>query len=298
MGLKVGFVPEHFSTPLQFSQAKGFFASKGIECELIEYPSGSGHLIQSLKSQQIDIAVGLTEAFVRGICDGDDQYQIAGTYVKSPLCWAISTGVDRSELTSETQLQNGSIGVSRIGSGSYVMAFVLGLQRGFSVPFFKKFVILDNFKNLRDSVNQKDHLESSDAFMWEYFTSKKYYDNKEIKKIGQIYTPWSSWVVVSGKNVEKKQVSAFLEAVQDGIEYYNGHKEEAAKYIADNLDYSLEDAQEWQKTVEFSDNVSQINFEKDVVGTKSVLKTAGVIQKDASESDDLILQRLTNGVLQ
>ncbi|KAG7739001.1 hypothetical protein KL930_003241 [Ogataea haglerorum] len=298
MVLRIGFIPEHFSTPLQFAINKGYFAQNGIECQLIQYPSGSGHLIQSLKNREIDMAIGLTEAFVRGICEGDhESYQIAGTYVQSPLCWAISTGVERSDLTSETQLQGASIGVSRIGSGSYVMSFVLGLQHHFKSPFFSKFVVLDNFKNLRDSVNKKDNVEASDAFMWEHFTSKKYYDNGEIKKIGEIYTPWSSWVIVSGRSVEQEHVSSFLKAVQQGIEYYNNHKDEAAKYIADHLDYSYEDAKEWQKTVKFADNVEEIDFEKDILGTKSVLKTAGVVQNDGSETDEQILRKLHAGVI-
>ncbi|GMG38001.1 unnamed protein product [Ambrosiozyma monospora] len=292
--IKLGFVPEHFSTPIHYAQIKKFFDDSAIKVELIEYPSGSGHLIQSLKNKEIDYAIGLTEAFVRGICNGDDKYQILGTYVESPLCWSISTGANRDELTSKDQLKGKKIGVSRIGSGSYVMSFVLGLQSDFPEPFFQDFVVLDNFKNLRDSVNLKEGTETSDAFMWEYFTTKKYYDNKEVKKIGEIYTPWPSWVIVGSVDNDKKVDTALLSGLQAGIDYFNANPEESVKFINDNLDYSLEDAKEWLKSVKFSKDVSKLDYQKSIANTTSVLTKANVV----TESADILNERLRKFVVQ
>ncbi|OUM55236.1 hypothetical protein BVG19_g4736 [[Candida] boidinii] len=286
MSVRVGIIPEHFSTPIKFSQSKKFFESNGLPAiELVDYPSGSGHLITSLNSGEIDIAVGLTEAFVRGLANNGDSenYEIIGTYVDSPLCWSISTGINRTDINSVDDLQNGKkIGVSRIGSGSYVMSYVLGIQEKFSKPFFKDFIVLDNFQNLRKSVSLVEGLEGSDAFMWEYFTSKKYYDNKEIKKIGEIYTPWSSWVIVIRKDLANKDeiASNFLKSVQQGISYFNANKEESVEYIYNNLDYSKEDAVNWLKTVRFSDDVTKVDFKKNIENTVDILKTANVITND------------------
>ncbi|GME92043.1 unnamed protein product [[Candida] boidinii] len=246
-----------------------------------------GHLINSLNSNEIDIAIGLTEAFVRGLANDDEDnenYEIIGTYVDSPLCWSISTGINRDDINSIKDLQDGNkkIGVSRIGSGSYVMSYVLGIQEIFTKPFFKDFIVLNNFENLRKSVNLTQGIESSDAFMWEYFTSKKYYDNKEIKKIGEIYTPWSSWVIVIRKDLKDKDliIKNFLKSVQEGINYFNENKNESIEFIYNNLDYSKEDAINWLKTVKFSDNVSKIEFNKNILNTINILKTANVINND------------------
>jgi len=104
--------------------------------------------------------------------------------------WAISTGSKR-EINGVSDIQNGKIGVSRIGSGSYVMGFVLADSQGWlsstSTPFEN--VPLQTFEKLRNGVNDS----TVDFFMWEHFTSKRYYDNGEIKRIGEIYTPWPSW---------------------------------------------------------------------------------------------------------
>ena len=60
--LRVGYVPEHFSTPLFFAQK--YF---GLTAELIPFPSGTGHMITSLRSGEIDIGIGLTEGWVAGL---------------------------------------------------------------------------------------------------------------------------------------------------------------------------------------------------------------------------------------
>lgn len=291
--LRIGYIPEHFSTPMAFAQKYKYYETHGLkEYEFIPYPSGSGHLITSLKNNEVDIVVGLTEAFVRGISNGDTEYKIVGEYVESPLCWSISTGKQRNDLTNVEDLKkngNQHIGVSRIGSGSYVMSFVLGLQEKFSSPF--EFKVLNNFKNLRDSVNAGE----TDAFMWEYFTTKKYYDNGEIKKIGEIYTPWSSWVVTSSTKTAKSDIAAFLKGTQDGIEYYNGHEEEALDYILDTLDYNnRSDLQDWASRVKFSANVSTVQYEKNILNTARILATAGVVEDPDFETklDQLVENKI------
>ena len=277
MALRIGYIPEHFSTPIALAKKHGFYEKHGLKnYELVPYPSGSGHLITSLKKDEVDIVVGLTEAFVRGIANGDEEYRIVGEYVESPLCWSVSTGSGRDDLQSIEDLKqegNNRVGVSRIGSGSYVMAFVLGMQEKFGRPF--TFEVLQNFKNLRDSVNAG----TTDAFMWEYFTTKKYYDSGEIKKIGEIYTPWSSWVITAAAKTAPADVAAFLRGTQDGIDYYNRHREEALEYILANLDYNnRHDLEEWAARVRFSTDVSHVQWEKNIVETARILDKAGVLE--------------------
>lgn len=254
--LVVGYIPEHFSTPMFLAEAQGFYDKRGLEVEFKPFPSGSGHLIQSLGDGSINVAVGLTEAFVRAVAAGADDYRIVGTYVESPLCWAVSTGYDRAELTSVDQLEGGKCGVSRMGSGSDVMSRVLQKQYQWTQPF--TYEICSTFANLRDAVNHG----SVDFFMWEHFTSKKYYDNNEIKKIGEIYTPWPSWIIAAHTDLlssSKSQVLEFTRAVNEGIAYFNAHLNEGISYITSHFDYSEEDAKAWTKTVEFSQNAGRIN---------------------------------------
>lgn len=298
--LKIAYIPEHFATPLFLAYEQKFFQADGLDLEFVPVPEGTGRLINLLNANEVDIAIGLTEGFIADVAKGNDKYKVIDTYVESPLCWAISTGYNRDEITKAEDLAGKAIGVSRIGSGSYIMSFVLGNKLKFPEPYFSEFPTLSNFKNLRDSVNHayEDKTKYSDAFMWEHFTSKKYYDSKEIKKIGEIYTPWPSWVITVNHETYGTKIDAvntFIKNLNKGIAYFLEHPNTATTWIATNLDYTKEDANEWLKTVKFNEKLGQaeINWEKVVQNTSSVLKTAGVLVDD----DEIIAKRLEQGVI-
>lgn len=251
--LRVGYVPEHFSTPLQFAQKHGFFSRQDLQVTLIPFPSGTGHMISALNSNELDVAIGLTEAFVRGLLADPAKppsYEIVSTYVSSPLNWAVSTGVTRDDVTSLSQLEGAKMGVSRIGSGSYVMSYVLAQQLGFQRdPPFADWPVCDTFAGLRTAVNTG----RCDAFMWEYFTTRAHYEgpNRDLKMIGNILTPWASWVVVKSTKTAQETMHRFQTAVREGIDYFEHHTEEAVQYISQELPYSEQDARDWLETVKF-----------------------------------------------
>ena len=288
--LRIGYVPEHFSTPLHF--AKTYFALSSI---LVPFPSGTGHMVTALAADEIDIGIGLTEGWVAALgkaqakheASAPVEFSLIGTYVETPLCWAISTGNSR-EISNVADLQGKKVGVSRLGSGSHIMSFVLADQHGWlpsaeTLPSEQErsetfdFIPLQNFANLRAGVNDG----SVDFFMWEHFTSKRYYDNGSIKKIGEIYTPWPSWLIVARKHYlededGKEAINDILNKLDQGIKYFNAHHEEAVVYVSSKLDYSKEDAKEWLSTVRFSDNVRGVS--KEVVDhTVEILQKGGVL---------------------
>ncbi|CAG8972752.1 hypothetical protein HYALB_00006844 [Hymenoscyphus albidus] len=285
--LRIGYVPEHFSTPLHYAQ-KHF----GLTATLIPFPSGTGHMITSLRSSEIDVAIGLTEGWVAGLgkedVEGDGGYRIVGTYVDTPLCWAISTGTTRP-ISSISDLQtHNKIGVSRIGSGSYVMGYVLADQNSWLTPQTPHpFTIhpLQTFANLRAAVNSGD----ADFFMWEHFTSKRYYDNGEIKRIGEIYTPWPSWQIVASTRLDVggEALEGLFEKLDRGIKYFNENPEESVRYISTELDYSEEDAREWLKTVKFAGNTKGVDS-KVVEKTIGILRKAGVVGEDGMKVEEMI----------
>lgn len=201
--------------------------------------------------------------------------------------WAVSTGAARPDISSVDSLSGRKIGVSRLGSGSYVMGFVLADQQGWltqkpadsstSPSPYSDFVILNTFENLRKAVNSGE----ADFFMWEHFTSKRYYDSGEIRKVGEIYTPWSSWkIVASTKLVRDGQLDLRLhnlfEKLDKGIQHFNANHDEAVKYISTELDYSEEDAREWLKTVRFPTRTEGVDLSV-VESTVATLRKAGVL---------------------
>jgi ABC-type nitrate/sulfonate/bicarbonate transport system substrate-binding protein len=132
---------------------------------------------------------------------------------------------------------------------------------------------LQTFEKLRNAVNDG----TADFFMWEHFTSKRYYDNGEIKKVGEIYTPWPSWeIVASTQTLTANSSSHLLEELfaklDQGIKYFENNQEEAVKYISGELDYSEEDAREWLGTVKFAEGTKGVDG-------GVVEKTVGVLRK-------------------
>ena len=246
-------------------------------------------MITSLREDEIDVAIGLTEGWVAELgkrkAGNADGFKIVGTYVESPLCWAICTGRNRT-MNDVDSLKNCKVGVSRIGSGSYVMSFVLADNKGWlsstpgQAPF--RVVPLQTFANLRTAVNDG----IADFFMWEHFTTKKYYDSGEIKRMGEIYTPWSSWKIVAN-NADDERLHLMFDAINKGIKYFWDHEDETVKYISTQLDYSQDDAKEWLKTVKFSTDVKGVR--KDIIEkTIEILAKAGVIDEITKDSEEMI----------
>ncbi|KAK6437805.1 hypothetical protein LTR95_005993 [Oleoguttula sp. CCFEE 5521] len=287
--LRIGFIPEHFSTPLHFAIAKHSLAAT-----LIPVPTGTGDLTKLLKSSEIDVAVGLTEGFIADLgkskAEGKEGgFKLVGTYVQSKLRWGISTGGQREDVTGVAGLEARKVGVSRIGSGSYVMSYVLADQQGWLKPGEKPFEVvpLGKFDALRKGVSGD---KTADFFMWEHFTTKRYWDSGELKRIGEIYTPWPSWMIAARSGVDERAVQEMLGKINEGVKYYLEHEEESIEHITSTMEYSKEDVQEWMKTVEFSSDVKGVDpavAEK----TIGVLRKAGVLDEHAGDGANMLVAK-------
>ncbi|PFH59269.1 hypothetical protein XA68_12609 [Ophiocordyceps unilateralis] len=281
MTLRIGFVPEHFSTPLYFAQKY-----YGLDAELIPFPSGTGHMVTALRAGDVDVGIGLTEGWIAGLgregVEGDGGYRLVGTYVETPLRWAISTGAQREDLTSIDCLRGRRIGISRPGSGSQVMGYVLADERGWLAspqqPPFSDTVVLHTFERLREAVNSS----AADFFMWEHFTSKRYHDSGELRRVGDILTPWSSWKIVASTVLAPRngsldaRIRTLFQKLDQGIEHFHKNPDEAVGYISSSLGYTEPDARAWLETVGFPARTEGVRPEV-VTDCVAILRKAGVL---------------------
>lgn len=176
------------------------------------------------------------------------------------------------------------------------MGFVLADKHGWLVPNastqkpFSDNVVLNTFANLRNAVNSGE----ADFFMWEHFTSKKFYDSGEIRRVGEIYTPWSSWKIVASTKLAKKgepldaRIKDLFAKLDKGVTHFNENPEEAITYISTNLDYTEADAREWMKTVKFPSATEGVKPEV-VSDCISILQKAGVLAKDKGMQADAMV---------
>lgn len=118
------------------------------------------------------------------------------------------------------------------------------------------------------------------------FTTKKFYDNGELKRVGDIYTPWPSWMIAA-RDAKDKKLEVMAEKLNQGVQYFREHQEESVEHITGTMEYSQEDANAWLKTVKFADNVRGV--ESSVVEhTISILKKGGVLDDNNGGVDGMV----------
>ncbi|KAI9248181.1 hypothetical protein BY458DRAFT_536625 [Sporodiniella umbellata] len=244
-------------------------------------------MTSKLQDRSIDLAIALTEGLVAGICKGQDWYKIIGTYVDAPLCWALSTG-KKSQHESIDTLRGSTCAISRFGSGSHIMAYVLADQRKWlekdKKPF--DFKVLNNFQAMRDAVNEK----SSDYFMWETFTTKPYHDSGEVKRIGDITPPWPAFLFAAHNDLLSAHVNELkkvLGAIQKATFQFMEQKDhDSIQKVIDILGYPEIDVRRWFKTVHYAPRHHEVS-QNALEVTLSTLLKADVITEPTKELNDL-----------
>ncbi|CAF0950104.1 unnamed protein product [Adineta steineri] len=267
--LRVAGVPEHFNEPWKIGFEENYFVKQGIEIEWHSIKEGTGAMINKLKSNEVDVIVALTEGLINDIAGNDSDIRLLGTYVESPLIWSVSTGIN-SNYNSIEDLKGEKFGISRYQSGSHLMSCVLASQYGWKQSDIE-FIINNNFDTLRKSVND----QTTAAFMWEYFMSKPFYDKGEIRRIGEIITPWPCFMIASTTNIVSERLNdlenMFI-ALQKSCFHFKTNSTNSIERISKNFHLSIEDAKSWFDKV----NITATNSiaESTIETTIDALKTA------------------------
>ncbi|SCV74749.1 BQ2448_7778 [Microbotryum intermedium] len=303
-------VPEHFSSPLLQ------LAAQDPSIELVSCPSGTGQIMSALKEDQIDLAIALTEALTAGIVHKKAEYKIVGTYVTSPLNWAVAVGKE-SKYQTLADLKGEKIGISRIGRsvwGNWSKSFFGGTRSDperedrLSINSFPRrcricsgmalqqgwvdadgqvepiqFEVLDTFKNLRDGVNSGQ----AAAFMWEHFTTKSYLS--ELRFISHVPTPWASWMIVASSKTlssttQKDHLSSFLQDLTKSVEDFDSEssrRDKSKEFVMKQFGYPEVDVVSWLEGVSYpKDGVDKV--ERNTLQlTLETLEQAGVLEPPA-----------------
>ncbi|KAJ5573798.1 uncharacterized protein N7459_008225 [Penicillium hispanicum] len=314
--IRIGYVPEHYLTPLHLALRSPAVSSLPFKIALTPFPSGTGHMITSLRGNEIDIGIGLTEGWVAGLAGkqqaqnaSDGGYKVVGHWVDTPLRWAIVTGHNRDNITGVADLKDQRVAVSRLGSGSHIMSFVLAQQQGWktdsltTVPLGPFGPLRDGVTGLNDAHADQPPNPTAEFFMWEHFTTKPYFHptaekpSPPLKKIGEIFTPWPSWMVVASTALfpdpaHDQRLQSLFQAWDQGIKDFEADTAQVVKLLGTGelgCNYIPEDATEWLKDVKFTDSTRGVD-RKMIEGVVDVLKVAGVI--DSAMGNDEAIQRV------
>jgi len=251
--VKIVGVPEHFNLPWHMAIEDGAFEDRGIRLEWTDVPEGTGKMAQMLQDGETDLAIILTEGIVKSISQGNPS-KIVQVFVASPLLWGIHVAANSTRNSIE-DLKEDKVAISRMGSGSHLMAYINAQNQGWDTGSLQ-FEIINNLDGAVESLTSG----SNAYFMWEHFTTKPLVDNGTFKRVGDCPTPWPCFVITaSNKFLETK--SGLVPHILEVINNYTSEFKQIPsidRTLANRYEQQLEDIQEWLSNTDWGQDQLQI----------------------------------------
>lgn len=219
LGLKIGGVPEHFNLPWRLAIEEGRFKKIGLDLHWSDMTGGTGQMIRGLETGSIDVAVLLTEGITRSILQGLDA-KILGVYVVSPLSWGVHVPTN-SSFEKQEDLENQTIAISRYGSGSHLMSYVMADKHNWDLEQLKFNVIGDIYGGLWALENNE-----AQVFLWEKYTTFPFVEQGKCRYVGDVVTPWPCFVIAARNSV----VENHPEVLQQMMQVVNKKAKEVKKH--------------------------------------------------------------------
>lgn len=245
--LRIVGVPEHFNLPWHLAIEDGVFADAGIDVSWTDVPEGTGRMCNMLEQGETDLAVILTEGITKSITEGNPS-RIIQEYVASPLLWGIHVAA-RSEHKTVESLQGTRAAISRFGSGSHLMSYVLAQQEGWDTTNLA-FEVVNDLDGAIDALSTG----RADYFMWERFTTQPLVDGGVFRRLGDCPTPWPCFVIAARLEFIQNQAAA-IRLVLDIINRYTidfSNIPSIDRTLANAYGQKLEDIQTWLELTRWS----------------------------------------------
>lgn len=281
-------MPEHFNTPWHTATAKGLFHAAGLDVEWTDFPGGTGAMTKALRAGEVDVVLALTEGLVTDLHRGNPS-RLLGTYVSTPLTWGVHVRSGNAALQSMADLdKDATYAVSRMGSGSHLMACVDAHARGVD----PQGLLLEVVGGL-DGARQALRDEQADVFMWEKFTTKFLVDSGEWRRIGEVPTPWACFsIAATNLALEKSgpQLLRMLEVVRGEAQSLRASAD-CAQTIGTMYGQHEEDIVEWLTTVKWAS--SPVVSSGTLAQVMSALVDAAVLDKEELLPPATLMSHLT-----
>ena len=254
--IKIAGVPEHFNLPWHLSIENGEFQANAIDLQWTDVPEGTGKLCQMLRNGETDIAVILTEGIIKDIIAGNPS-KIVQIYVESPLIWGIHVAAN-SKYKTLSDLENTKVAISRLGSGSQLMAYVNANNQGWKSQNLQ-FEIINTIDGAVEALTN----ETADYFIWERFMTKPLVDKGVFRRIGECPTPWPCFVIAVRNEILEKHpdiVSKILEIINAKTSNFK-EISNIDSVLANKYHQKVEDIQEWLSLTKWSQiQLSEVEF--------------------------------------
>ncbi|AVR46380.1 ABC transporter substrate-binding protein [Christiangramia fulva] len=238
--IKIGGVPEHFNLPWHLAIENDNFKKEDINLLWKDFPEGTGAMCNALRSGELDAAVILTEGIVRDIINGNE-CKIIQNFIGSPLIWGIHVAAE-SKYKNIGDLEGTKAAISRMGSGSHLMAYVNAQHQGWDTDTLK-FEIVDNVEGAVKALKEG----RAQYFMWEHFTTKPLVDNHTFRLVADCPTPWPCFVIaVRNESLRKdpERIQRMLKVINTETKNFK-LQPKIDVLLAERYQQKLEDIRKW-----------------------------------------------------
>ena len=163
-------------------------------------------MTEALKSGELDLAILLTEGFISAAARGL-KAKVVKEYITSPLGWGIFTGARSSHYSIYSRLPK-KYAISKLGSGSHLMAMIHAEQRGEKISPAD----LVEVKSIEGAMTSLQKNETQ-IFYWEKYMTKAYVENGTVRMIGEFSAPWSSMLIIASEQALQNKREAILKVL-------------------------------------------------------------------------------------
>ncbi|MDO8967304.1 ABC transporter substrate-binding protein [Algoriphagus sp.] len=284
--LRIVGVPEHFNFPFRLLEKDQPLKEKGVEIQWIDESRGSGQMNLALRNDEADIAILLTESFLKDFEAGNPAKMI-GYHVETPLNWGIHIRA-KSPVNSLYELNKKHFLVSRMGSGSHLMALVLARREGWKLEELT-FEMIGNMEGAKEVMDRGN----DGIFLWEKYTTAALVKSGTMKRIGEVPSPWPCFVMVASE----KALSEFGDVIfelRDKVyqisKAFSKHENRAAT-LAAFYHLDLIDVERWLEQTRWCTEgiVSREELETAI----KTMKELGILQNELSLEHFLTLDGLS-----
>jgi ABC-type nitrate/sulfonate/bicarbonate transport system substrate-binding protein len=262
--IRLACVPEQVNIPISLIKELKIDEKYQANLQVTLVPEGTGKMLELLDAGVVDIAFTVSDACMVARSKGRN-LQLAGVYSESSLVWAIAGSphlptncLSLTDLMTIRRHAHGEnvklrVGISRPGSGSQTMASYMAMLHNLDYRNGLEFVVANNFAGLKAGVQNDDF----DVFLWETFTTKPSFDANEVRKLGEVPTPWPAFSCVTSTSINSNPdlclaiKSGLFPAIFEATQLFTADKAAAVERIVREHGHKPEDASAWLEKVQY-----------------------------------------------
>ena len=270
--LRIIGVPEHFNYPFRLLEERQPFLDRGIQIKWIDESRGSGQMNLALRNDEADLAILLTESFLRDFEAGNPSKMI-GYHVKTPLIWGIHIRAG-SQINRLDELAKKHFLVSRMGSGSHLMAMVLARREKWK----KAELTFEPVGNM-DGAREVMKLGNDGMFLWEKYTTAPEVKNGTMVRLDEVASPWPCFVMAASDRalLEFGQVIFDVRDEVFGISNSFSRQSDQVQILSEFYQLDPEDVEKWLTQTSWCTDtkisISELN------GIMQEMKELGILQE-------------------